>query len=168
MSNDTPVYGFSRGYHVLTVVTILGLVVSITLAFQSSPFNKVAGVGALAFAGLFGYSFGRSRRRHVLFTIGPQGLDFVDPAVPVGLVRWDEVRTVRIFATTAHPVVAFALRDPADVRKRLPLLLRVTVGIVWTFHEYAFSFQLDSLDDQVASISSAVGKHGIPVVTELA
>ncbi len=167
MSDGTPIYGISRGYRGLTVVSFLALVVSITLAFQSSKLNIVAAIGALAFGALFGYSSVRSRRRHVLFTIGAEGLTFVDPAVPLGIVRWDEFQSVRIFATTAHPVVGFALRSPTQVRKRLPMLMRLTVGPFWSIHEYAFTFQLDNLDDQVASISSAAGKHGIPVISEL-
>jgi len=168
MSDKTPVYGFSRGYHSLTIMSFLALVISLSITVRTVPVHPVPLVGTIGFATLFAYSWSKGRRRHVLIQICEDGFEFVDPAIAVGLVHWEEIEEVRIYATLQRPMVAFSMHDPRHVRRRLPLLIQPFSGAIWGMRKYQFTLQLDNLDDQVAAISSVAARHGIVVVSELA
>lgn len=167
MSDKTPVYGYSRGYLSLTVISFTAAVVSLSIALRSEPPSIVALAGTIGFFALFIYSWSKGRRRHVLLNICTDGFEFVDPAIAAGLVTWEEISEVRIYATLERPIVAFSLHDPRAIGRRLPYLNRYVTGILWGMHHHQFSIQLDNLDDQVGAISSVATKHGVVVVSEL-
>ncbi len=168
MSERSPIYGFSRGYDSLSIISLVALVISISITFRANPVSIVPAAGVVGFALIFSYSWSRGRKRHILLYLIDDGIEFVDPAIALGLVRWEELEEIRIYATLARPVVAFALQNPREVRRRLPFLMLVFSGLIWGIRRYQFTIQLDNLDDQVSALSSVATKKGVPVVSELA
>ncbi len=167
MKDGTTIYGYSRGYRFLSLFSVFAIVIVGILLTRSPGIDPVAVSGLVGFSVLFFYSWSRASRRVAVIKIEENGLDILDPAIPLGIVRYEEIEEVRIYATLAQPTVAFRLHDPEQVRRRGPMLLRGFLFLLWLIHHYQIAIQLDHLDDQVAAIKSVAARHGIPVRSEL-
>ena len=131
------------------------------------PGRIVAIGGGAVFALLFLHAWWRSVRRIVVMEIVVEGFVIHDPAGVLPMVHWEEMSEVRIHATLEHPLVAIRLANPRDMRARMALLPRLFVGLWWPLQRYHLTVQLDHLDDQVAAVSAAARRHGVPVRSEL-
>lgn len=167
MCNGTAMYGHSRGYRTLAVVAFLALVLSVTTILAPRPPGPVAYLGAAGFLVLLLFACFRAVQRTVVMTIEAEGFCFCDPAISLGLVDFDQIEEIRIYATLARPVVAFRLLDPGLLRRRLPLTMRTVLGLIWRTRRYQVVTELDRFNDQVAAVRSTAIKAGIPVVSEL-
>ncbi len=167
MSSNTPIYGHSRGYRVLAVFAMVATVVSLLdLARAMGP--RIVGVaGAIGFAAIFVYSWRRAVRRVVVLHIQESGFSVDDPAQPFGLIEFDEIEELRIYALMERPVVAFRLHHPDHLRRRGPVLIRAMAKVSWPWRQYHIVVQLDAWNDQVASIKSVAVKAGVPIRSEL-
>ncbi|MCG8478161.1 MAG: hypothetical protein MI724_03625 [Spirochaetales bacterium] len=165
MSQNTPIYGHSRGYRLLALFSVVAVAVSV-FAFDVG-FDPVAIAGTIGFAALFLYSWRRSARRIVVLNIEDDGFAVLDPAQPLGLITFEEIEEIRIYALLEHPTIGFRLTDPDRIRRRGPAVLRVLNKPFWTIRHYQVVVQLDNLNDQVAAIRSTAARCGIPVRSEL-
>lgn len=167
MGSRTPVYGHSRGYRMLATVCVLAVLVFVAYATHASR-PVVPIVGGVLFSAI-GLAAGvGSVRRVPVMLIEAEGFAIVDPAIPIGIVRYDEVESIRIYATLAQPVVALRLKDASAVRRRSPVVLRFVLAPVWAPRHYQIVLQLsDGIDDQVSAITSVALRHRIPVTSEL-
>ena len=165
MSQRTPIYGHSRGYRLLALFSVAAVAVSV-IVFDVG-YDPVAVAGAIGFAVLFFYSWRRAARRVVVLTIEDDGFTVLDPAQPLGLITFDEIEEIRIYALLEHPTIGFRLTDPDRIRRRGPAVLRVLNKPFWTARHYHVVVQLDNLNDQVAAIRSTAARAGIPIRSEL-
>ena len=167
MQEGTPIYGHSRGYRTLAIVALLALLLSLTNLSQPRRGNIVAISGSIGFALLAAYAWSRSVRRTAVMTIEEQGFCICDPAIALGLLPFEEIQEIRIYATLAHPMVAFRLQDVEYLKKRTPLVMRVILQPLWAVRRYQVVLELDRFNDQIAAIKSTALKAGITVVSEL-
>lgn len=167
MGADTPIYGHSRGYRTLAWVAAAALAVSTFVMIQSPGFSPVATTGTVGFGALFFYAWNRSQRRLVVLVIEEEGFSIQDPALMVGLCRYEEIEEIRIWALAARPMVAFRFHEPDHIRRRAPVLLRAAGKPFWRWRHYHIVVELERLDDQVAAIKSTAARVGIPVRSEL-
>jgi len=167
MHDGTRIYGYSRGYRFLALFSVFGIVITGILVTESRGIDPVALTGLIGFSALFLYCWSRASRRVVVLSIEADGIRVMDPAIPLGLVRYDEIEEIRIYAMLAQPTVAFRLHDSETVRRRSPTMVRILLHVFWHLRHYHIVIQLDHLDDQVAAIKSVAAKQGIPVRSEL-
>lgn len=167
MSQATRIYGHSRGYRNLTLFAIAAMGISGFQLDRGAGINPVALVGLLSFAGLFFYAWRRTTRRVVVLQIEEEGFSILDPAQPMGLIRFDEIEELRIYALLERPMVAFRLHEPHQVRRRGPAMIRLFAKPLWSLRHYPIVLQLDAWNDQVASVKSVAVKAGIPIRSEL-
>lgn len=167
MHDGTRIHGYSRGYRFLALFSVFGILITGVLVTESRGINPVTLSGLIGFSVLFMYCWSRASRRIVVLEIEDEGFRVLDPAIPLGLVDYNEIEEIRIYALLAQPTVAYRLHNPETVRRRAPAMLRVLLHLFWLFRHYEIVVQLDHLDDQVAAIKSIAGKHGIPVRSEL-
>lgn len=167
MGADTPIYGHSRGYRTLAWVVSAALAVSAYVMVRSPGFSPVASAGAVGFGILALHAWNRAQRRLVVLVIENEGFSVHDPAIMVGLCRFEEIAEIRIWALSARPLVAFRFHEPDRVRRRAPALLRMAGKPFWHLRHYHIVLELDRLDDQVAAIKSTAARTGIPLRSEL-
>ncbi|WP_157703072.1 hypothetical protein [Alkalispirochaeta alkalica] len=167
MEEGTPIYGHSRGYRMLSAVALAGALLSIATVVNSSRPPLLFGTVALAFGALFFFSWYQAARRSVVMTIGDEGFALCDPAVALGLLRFEDIQEIRIYATLDRPRVAFQIREPGALRCREPLLLRLALCPVWAVRRYQIVLELDRFNDQIMAVKTTALKAGIPVVSEL-
>jgi hypothetical protein len=99
--------------------------------------------------------------------IDETGFQLHDPTQPFGLIEFDEIEEIRIYALLEHPMVGFRLQDPDLIRRQGPAITRVAVKPVWAMRHYHIVLELDHLNDQVAAIKSVAVRAGIPIRSEL-
>ena len=167
MGLDTAIYGHSRGYRILTVLSLAALTLSLVTFLNRPGFNPVAAVAIPAFALLTVHSLRRAVHRIAVLHITDTGFVFTDPAQTFGLVEFDEIEELRIYALPEKPLVGVRFVEPDHIRRRGPVVMRVLVKPIWRFRHYQIILQLDDLDDQVAAIKSVAVRVGIPVRSEL-
>jgi hypothetical protein len=167
MGSGTTIYGYSRGYRFLVILSVVAIMITGVLVTESRGIDPIALAGLIGFSALFLYSWNRASRRVAVATIGEDGFSIKDPALLIGSIAFEEIEEIRIYAMRAHPTVAFRLHTPDLVRRRAPTLVRVTLRPVWLVRHYQIVLQLDNLDDQIAAIKSVAAKHGIPIRSEL-
>lgn len=167
MDDRTAIYGHSRGYRALAFLAIAACIVSMLGFSRNSGFSSVETIGLIGFSILFLYAWRRSVRRVVVMRIAEEGFVIEDPAQPFGLLGFEEIEEIRIYALLERPMVAFRLHDPDRLRRRGPALLRMLVKAVWPLRHYQVLIQLDSWDDQVGAVKSVAVKAGIPIRSEL-
>ncbi len=167
MGADTVIYGHSRGYRLLAMLSVIALFISLTLTVNRPGVNWVSAAGVLGFAFLSWYSLQRSLRRIEVLRILDDGFSITDPAQPFGNVGFDGIEEVRIFALHAKPRVGFRLSDPDQIRRQGPVMTRIVVKPLWRIRQYQIVVELDELNDQVGAIKSVAVRAGIPVRSEL-
>ncbi len=167
MRESTPIYGHSRGYRTLAMVALLALILSVTNLADPHRDGTVALVGTVAFAVLAVYAWSRAVRRTVVMTIEDEGFCVCDPAIAPGLLRYEEIQEIRIYATLERPMVAFRVYNQRTLKRHTPLVMRLVLQPLWTVRRYQVILELDRFNDQVAAIKSTALKAGIPVVSEL-
>lgn len=167
MDDGTTIYGYSRGYRFLALFSVFAIIVVGVLVTESRGIDPVSITGLVGFSVLFLYCWSRASRRVAVVSIEDEGFRILDPAIPLGIVEYDEIEELRIYAMLAQPTVALRLHDPETVRRRGPAVLRVLLRALWVFRHYQIVIQLDHLDDQVAAIKSVAATRGIPVRSEL-
>lgn len=167
MSPNTPIYGHSRGYRALALFSI-GVAIFLVLGLQRSPgIGTVRLSGVLGFTGLFFYAWRRYSQRVEMLRIEDRGFSVQDPALPLGLIEFDEIEEIRIYALLERPTIAFRLHDPDTVRRRAPAFARLTTIVLWQVKSYQVVVELDEWNDQVAAIKSVAVQAGIPIRSEL-
>lgn len=167
MSQPTPIYGRSRSYRFLALLALVALVVSFFRVIDASGGSPVGIAGIAGFSALFFYSWRRSVRRVPVMHIQESGFSVDDPAQPFGLIEFDEIEEIRIYALLEHPMVAFRLHHPDQLRRRGPALLRMITKPAWHLSHYQVVVELDAWDDQVAAVKSVAVKAGVPIRSEL-
>ena len=118
MNPNAPIYGHSRGYRLLALLSIAAVVVSFLDFDRPTGLSVVGIVGIVGFTGLFLYSWRRATKRVVVMQIEDTGFAVVDPTQHFGLIEFDEIDEIRIYALLEQPMVAFRLADPNPVRRR--------------------------------------------------
>ena len=88
-------------------------------------------------------------------------------AQPFGLIEFDEIEELRIYALLERPMIAFRLHHPDRLRRRGPAVLRAVSKMTWPLQHYQVVVELDAWNDQVAAIKSVAVKSGIPIRSEL-
>lgn len=166
MNGETAIYGHSRGYRVLAAFSIGALIVSMSVLFNRPGINAAA-IGTVGFGILAVYAFRRSTRRTEILFIADDGFRLTDPAQPLGLVRYEEIEEIRIYALHNNPMIGIRLSDPDPIRRRGPAMMRILVKPLWRIRHYHVVLELDGLNDQVAAIKSVAVRMGIPVRSEL-
>jgi hypothetical protein len=167
MSQHTPIYGHSRGYRTLAILAMVAVIFSF-LDFRSGyGISAIGLIGLVGFSALFFYAWFRSTRRVVVLTIEETGFAVEDPAQTFGLIEFEEIEEIRIYALLEHPMIAFRLHHPDQVRRRGPAVMRVVVKAFWPLQHYQIVVQLDEWNDQVAAIKSVAVRSGIPIRSEL-
>lgn len=151
----------------LSAVALAGALLSITTLVNSSRPLLPYGGAAVAFSVLFLFSWYQAARRSVVMTIREDGFALCDPAVALGMLRFEEIQEIRIYATLDRPKVAFQVREPRTLRCREPWLLRLALFPLWTLRRYQIVLELDRFNDQIMAIKTTALKAGIPVVSEL-
>lgn len=167
MQEGTPIYGHSRGYRALAMVALLALVLTLASFTEAGRASPVTISGSVGFALLGLYSWTRSVRRTVVMTIEERGFCICDPAIALGLLPYEEIQEIRIYATLERPMVAFRPNAISLVSRRIPLVMRIVLYPLWAFRRYPIVLELDRFNDQIAAIKSTALKAGIPVVSEL-
>lgn len=167
MKEGTPIYGHSRGYRTLAMVSLLALLLSMTSLSEPRRASAVAVTGSVGFALLAVYAWSRSARRTAVMTIEDEGFCICDPAIALGLLPFEEIQEIRIYATLERPLVAFRLLDPRRLGKRTPLVMRIVLRPLWAVRRYQVVLELDRFNDQIMAIKTTALKAGIPVVSEL-
>ena len=167
MGADTVIYGHSRGYRFLALISVLAFLISLTLTVNRPGINWVAAAGVLGFAVLTTYSLHRSVRRIEVMRITEDGFSITDPAQAFGNISYDGIGEIRIFALQAKPRVGFCLIDPDRIRRQGPAITRVVVIPLWKLRQYQIVVELDELNDQIGAIKSVAVRTGIPVRSEL-
>ncbi len=167
MGADTVIYGHSRGYRLLAMLSFIALFVSLSILLNKPGFNAIAWAGTVGFAVLTWYAFLRSQRRIAILYIRDDGFLLIDPAQALGIIQYDEIEELRIYALHARPQIGFRLLDPDCVRRRGPAMMRLFIKPIWKYRQYHIIVELDQLNDQVAAIKSVAVRMGIPVRSEL-
>ncbi|HKK49901.1 MAG TPA: hypothetical protein VJ932_12455 [Alkalispirochaeta sp.] len=167
MSHHTPIYGHSRGYRALAFFSIAVAAVLVLGVQRGIGIGPVRIAGVLGFTGLFFYAWRRFSQRHEVLRIEENGFSVQDPAQPIGLIEFDEIEEMRIYALRERPTVAFRLHDADSVRRRGPALLRCGAKYLWQLRTYQVVVELDAWNDQVAAVKSVAVKAGIPIRSEL-
>ncbi|MFW5694115.1 MAG: hypothetical protein ACOCYB_03025 [Alkalispirochaeta sp.] len=167
MSQHTPIYGHSRGYRALALFSIAIAGMLVFGVQRTVGIGTVRLAGVLGFTGLFFYAWRRFAQRSEVLRIEDSGFSVEDPAQPFGLIEFDEIEEIRIYALLERPTVAFRLYDPNAVRRRGPATLRIGASILWHMRTYQIVVELDEWNDQVAAIKSVAVKAGIPIRSEL-
>ncbi|MEX2442553.1 MAG: hypothetical protein WD492_03030 [Alkalispirochaeta sp.] len=167
MSQHTPIYGHSRGYRALALFSI-GVAAILVLGIQrGSGIGTVRFGGVLGFTALFFYAWRRFAQRVEVLRIEDKGFSVQDPAQPLGLIEFDEIEEIRIYALLERPTVAFRLQDPDSVRQRTPAIYRIGTNLLWPLRHYQVVVELDEWNDEVAAVKSVAVKAGIPIRSEL-
>jgi hypothetical protein len=167
MSQQTPIYGHSRGYRALALFSI-GVAAILVFGLQrGSGIGAVRLSGVLGFTGLFFYAWRRFAQRVEVIRIEEHGFSILDPAQPLGLLEFEELEEIRIYALLERPTIAFRLYDPDTVRCRTPAIFRLGAAVLWQVRHYQIVVELDEWNDQVAAIKSVAVKAGIPIRSEL-
>jgi hypothetical protein len=167
MSDGTRIYGHSRGYRALTIVALVAFILSVTNLLEPREPGGVPIAGALGFGLLLVFSWSRASRRTVVLTIEEDGFCVCDPAIALGVLAFDEIAAIRIYATLERPMVGFAIQDPTLLRRRMPIVMRLLLVPLWWTRRYQVVVELDRFNDQIAAIKSTALKAGIPVISEL-
>ena len=167
MSVRAVLYGHSRGYRVLAGICALASIIFAILAIDPGRTPWLPGGAAILFGVLFAGVWARAAKTVAVLRIEHDGLFVCDPALPLGLIGWDNISEIRVYAAQAHPIVGLGLTDRNVVRRAGPSLLRVALKPIWAFHRYPVALQLANVDDQIAALRSVALRHGIPFVSEL-
>ena len=167
MRDGTPIYGHSRGYRALTIVALLAFILSVANMLEPRDTGGVPVAGAVGFGVLLVFAWSRASRRTVVLTIEEEGFCVCDPAISLGVLAFEEIAAIRIYATLERPMVGFAIQDPARLRRRMPIVMRLVLVPVWWTRRYQVIIELDRFNDQVAAIQSTALRAGIPVISEL-
>lgn len=167
MNDETVIYGHSRGYRVLAAFSALALTLSFSAVVGYSGGNPVAIAGTVGFGYLTVYAWRRCSRRIEVMRITDVGFNVTDPAQPLGLIRYEEIEELRIYALHSVPTVGIRLTEPDHIRRRGPAIMRLITKPIWMLRHYQVILELDGLNDQVAAIKSVAVKMGIPIRSEL-
>lgn len=167
MRESTPIYGRSRGYRSLAIIALLALILSVTNLTDPLRTGPVPIAGTIGFALLATYAWVRTIRRTIIMKIEDRGFSICDPACALGLLPYEEIEEIRIYATLERPMVGFRVHDSAFILRRTPAVMRVLLLPAWTFRRYQVVLELDCFNDQIIAIKSTALKAGIPVVSEL-
>jgi hypothetical protein len=169
MNGPVVMYGYSRGYRILAVLSGLVLL-TLAATLVKAPFSATAVtiVGLLAFGVLFVHAVQRGLGRSVVLTMSVDGFELHDPALPQVLLRWEMLEEIRIYATLRHPRVGFGLVDTDPFFRGVPFLYRPVFHLGRQFQQYPVVIQLDDTEHQISAIQSAAQRHRVPVRTELA
>ncbi len=167
MSQYTPIYGYSRGYRALAFFSIAVTAVLVLGIQRGVGIGPVRLAGIVGFTSLFFYAWYRFSQRREVLRIEEAGFSVQDPAQPLGLIEFDEIEEIRIYALLERPTVAFRLQDADFVRRRGPAMLRWGTKYLWGMRTYHITVELDEWNDQVAAIKSVAVKAGIPIRSEL-
>lgn len=149
------------------MVSLLALLLSLANLSEPRRSGAVAAAGSIGFALLSVYAWTRSARRTPVMTIEEQGFCICDPAIALGLLPFEEIQEIRIYATLERPRVAFRLQDPHQLGGRAPLMVRAVLQPLWMVRRYQVVLELDRFNDQIMAIKTTAIKAGIPVVSEL-
>ena len=160
MSSRTPIYGHSRGYPYLAALASLAVAVLVVHYHQHARVTTALVLGLACFVLLFVYSVWRAHQRIPVLEIREEGFFVCDPAQPYGIIHYEEIEEVRIYATLARPRIGVRLSAPPRVRRRGPISFRLFAKAVWPWQRYHIVIQLDEWNDQVASIKSVCAKAG--------
>lgn len=167
MNDETVIYGHSRGYRVLAAFSALALTLSLSVVVGYSGANPVAAIGTVGFGFLTVYAWRRCTRRIEVMRITDNGFRLTDPALTLGLIRYEEIEELRIYALHSVPTVGIRLAEPDHIRRRGPAIMRLFTKPIWKIRHYQVILELDGLNDQIAAIKSVAVKMGIPVRSEL-
>ena len=149
------------------MVSLVALLLSTANLMDPNRSGPVPVAGVTGFAVLTTFAWVRSARRTAVMLIEEHGFCICDPAFAPGLLPYEQIEEIRIYATLERPMVAFRMHDPAFLRARTPVVMRIVLQPVWAFRRYQIVLELDRFNDQVAAIKSTAFKAGIPVVSEL-
>lgn len=167
MSDETVIYGHSRGYRVLAAFSALALVLSLSVLIRRPSHSLPTTIGVVGFGLLSVYAWRRCSRRIAILRITEDGFVLTDPAQHLGLVRYGEIEELRIYALHSLPTIGIQLTEPDRIRRRGPMIMRLVTKPIWRFRHYHIILELDGLNDQVAAIKSVAVRMGIPVRSEL-
>jgi len=167
MSTRTVIYGHSRGYRTLALFASVALILSVSVLVGRTPINIVAAAGAVGFGVLSAYAWPRSVRTIDVLHIAEEGFVLTDPAQAFGLIRYEEIEEVRIYALHQNPMIGIRLVEPDHIRRRGPAITRVLIKPLWRVRHYQIITEISELNDQVAAIRSVAVRMGIPVRSEL-
>ncbi|MFP4151666.1 MAG: hypothetical protein ACLFR8_02705 [Alkalispirochaeta sp.] len=167
MSFKTVIYGHSRGYRTLALFSSVALVLSASLFLGRTPVNAVAAAGTVGFGVLSAYAWRRGLRTIDVLHIAEDGFILTDPAQAFGLIRYEEIEELRIYALHENPMIGIRLAEPDHIRRRGPAITRVLIKPVWRLRHYQIVTEISELNDQVAAIRSVAVRMGIPVRSEL-
>lgn len=167
MSVGAVLYGHSRGYRVPAGICASASFMFAVLAIDPGRTSWLPAAAAILCGILFGAAWSRATKTVAVLKIEHDGLVVCDPALPLGLIEWDNISEIRVYATQARPVVAIGLTDRNVVRRAGPCLLRIALKPIWALRRYPVALQLADIDDQIAALRSVALQRGIPFVSEL-
>lgn len=167
MSQHTPIYGHSGGYRALSLFAVGATAILILGLQRGAPIGAVRLGGILGFAALSLYAWQRFSRRTEVLRIMDNGFAIQDPAQPLGLIEFDEIAEIRIYALLERPRIAFQLHTPHSVRCRAPVIFRLATLFIWQMRHYQVVVELDEWNDQLVAIKSVAVRAGIPIRSEL-
>ncbi|MFW5827899.1 MAG: hypothetical protein ACOCU4_07400, partial [Alkalispirochaeta sp.] len=105
MGQHTPIYGYSRGYRALAFFSIAVTAVLVVGIQGGTGIGPVRLAGIFGFTILFFYAWYRFSQRREVLRIEENGFSVQDPAQPFGLIEFDEIEEIRIYALLERPTV---------------------------------------------------------------